>query len=375
MKKKPKVVTIFGTRPEAIKMAPVVLELAKRADEFDSQVCLTSQHDEMLKQVMDVFELKADHDLKIMKPNQDLFDVTIGVLDGIKKVITEVKPDLALVHGDTTTTFAASLACFYCNIPVGHVEAGLRTGDKRQPFPEEINRRLADAVCDVHYAPTETNRDALLAEGTPAGGIVITGNTVIDALLGIVPKAREVAPTIGGLENVDWNLNTILVTCHRRESFGDQMRGICEALKTIAERLPDANLIFPVHYNPNVRRPVNDVLGDVDRVYLIDPLEYLPFVYLMDRCHLVLTDSGGIQEEAPALDKPVLVMRNKTERMEVVDSGAALLVGTEGDKIVEQVISLYNDKETYAKMAAAKNPYGDGTASQKIADDILRRYS
>jgi UDP-N-acetylglucosamine 2-epimerase (non-hydrolysing) len=371
-KKKIRVLSIFGTRPEAIKMAPVVLELASRSDQFDSQVCITSQHKEMLQQVLDVFEIEPTYDLDLMKPNQDLFDITEGILSGIKGILNQAQPDMALVHGDTTTTFAAALACFYCGIPVGHVEAGLRTRDKRQPFPEEINRRLADVICDLHFAPTKVNQKNLLGDGAPPEGIVITGNTVVDALLGILPKARSLEPSITGLSEIDWNLRTILVTCHRRESFGEQIEGICRALKMIVTDLPDVNLVYPVHKNPNVLGPVTKILGDVDRIYLTEPLDYLPFIWLMERCHIVLTDSGGIQEEAPSLDKPVLVMRNKTERAEAVETGAVVLAGTSGERIVEEVKRLFSDPEAYDRMARAKNPYGDGKASQRIADAILK---
>lgn len=369
-----RVLSIFGTRPEAIKMAPVVKALDRRPEAFESVVCVTTQHREMLRQVLSVFEIQPHHDLDLMKPNQDLFDTTVGVLEGMKGVLRQVRPHVALVHGDTTTTFAASLACFYLGVPVGHVEAGLRTQDKRQPFPEEINRRLADAVCDVHYAPTADNARALLAEGTPEGGVVVTGNTVIDALLSVVPKVRAARPEIAGLDAVDWSKKTILVTCHRRESFGEQIEGIFQALKTIAERLPEVNVVYPVHRNPNVLGPATRILSGQPRVHLIEPVEYLPFVWLMDRAHLVLTDSGGIQEEAPSLDKPVLVMRNKTERGEAVATGAVRLVGTAPGPIVEAVERLVRDPADYERMARAENPYGDGKASERIADDLARRF-
>lgn len=369
-----RVLSIFGTRPEAIKMAPVVKELEARPDRFESLVCITSQHREMLQQVLDVFEIAPDHDLDLMKPNQDLFDITTGVLDGIKGVLAECQPQVALVHGDTTTTFAASLSCFYLGIPVGHVEAGLRTRDKRQPFPEEINRRLADAICELHFAPTEVNERNLLNDGIPADGIVITGNTVIDALLSVLPKARALEPTITGLEEIDWGLNTVLVTCHRRESFGDQLEEICDALRTIVGELPQVNLVYPVHRNPNVLGPVTRMLGDVERIYLTEPLDYLPFVWLMDRAKIVLTDSGGIQEEAPSLDKPVLVMRNKTERAEAVETGAVVLTGTSKERIIEEVVRLATDEEAYERMARATNPYGDGKASVRIADALAGRF-
>jgi UDP-N-acetylglucosamine 2-epimerase (non-hydrolysing) len=369
-----RVLTIFGTRPEAIKMAPVVKELARRPEQFESIVCVSTQHREMLRQVLEVFEIRPDHDLDLMRPNQDLFDISLGVIEGMKRILGLVTPDVALVHGDTTTTFAAALACFYCHVPVGHVEAGLRTKDKRQPFPEEINRRLADTLCDIHYAPTLTNRDALLAEGLPEGGVVVTGNTVIDALLNILPKARAGVPKIAGLEGIDWQLKPILVTCHRRESFGEQLEGIFLALKRIVETQPGVCVIYPVHRNPNVLGPATRILAGVPRIHLIDPLEYLPFVWLMDRAHLILTDSGGIQEEAPSLNKPVLVMRNKTERAEALETGAVRLVGTDPERIIAEVRRLIEDPAAYQKMACASNPYGDGRAAIRIADDLLERF-
>jgi UDP-N-acetylglucosamine 2-epimerase (non-hydrolysing) len=371
--KRVRVITIFGTRPEAIKMAPVVKELASRKESFESLVCVTTQHREMLRQVLEVFEIHPDHDLDTMIANQDLFDITGRVLSGMKRVLDEVKPDVALVHGDTTTTFAAALACFYRSVPVGHVEAGLRTKDKRQPFPEEINRRLADQICDIHYAPTTVNEKTLLGEGAPAEGIVITGNTVIDALLSILPKARAANPQLAGLEHVDWKQRMILVTCHRRESFGEQLEGIIRAFKTIVEQHPDACIVYPVHRNPNVLGPVTKMLTGVPRVHLIDPVEYLPFVWLMDRSHIILTDSGGIQEEAPSLDKPVLVMRNKTERGEAIETGAVRLVGTTPQRIIDEVGKLLTDPADYRKMASARNPYGDGHAAGRIADDLIKR--
>lgn len=369
-----RVATIFGTRPDAIKMAPVVHELARRPDRFDSRVCITSQHKEMLTQVLSAFEIKPDYDLDVMRPSQDLFDITLGVLSGMKRVLAEAKPDVALVHGDTTSCMAASLACFYANVPVGHVEAGLRTQDKRQPYPEEMNRRIADGVCDLHFAPTELNRRNLLAENIPEGGIVLTGNTVVDALLWSLPKARRLEPEIAGLERIDWSRRTILVTCHRRESFGHQLQEICRALRTLLEQFPDVNMIYPVHRNPNVVGPVTEMLSDTGRMFLIDPLDYLPFVWLMNRAHLVLTDSGGIQEEAPSLDKPVIVMRNKTERDEAIKTGAVVLAGTSAEQIVETTRRLLLDENAYETMAHATNPYGDGLASRRIADELERRF-
>jgi UDP-N-acetylglucosamine 2-epimerase (non-hydrolysing) len=369
-----RVLTIFGTRPDAIKMAPVVHELARRSDRFDSRVCITSQHKEMLAQVLDAFEIKPSFDLDVMRPNQDLFDITLGVLSGMKRVLAEANPDVALVHGDTTSCMAASLACFYASVPVGHVEAGLRTQDKRQPYPEEINRRIADGLCDLHFAPTELNRANLLAENLPPDGIVLTGNTVVDALLWSLPKARSMQPAIPGLERIDWSKRTILVTCHRRESFGDQLREICSALRALLDEFPDVNMIYPVHRNPNVVGPVTQMLSATGRMFLIDPLDYLPFVWLMDRAHLVLTDSGGIQEEAPSLDKPVIVMRNKTERDEAIKTGAVVLAGTSAQQIIDTTRRLLMDQQAYLSMARATNPYGDGLAARRIADELERRF-
>lgn len=369
-----RVLTIFGTRPDAIKMAPVVHELARRSDRFDARVCITSQHKEMLVQVLDAFEIKPDYDLDVMRPSQDLFDITLGVLTGMKRVLAEAKPDVALVHGDTTSCMAASLACFYSNVPIGHVEAGLRTQDKRQPYPEEINRRIADSLCDYHFAPTELNRTNLVKEDLPTGGIVLTGNTVVDALLWSLPKARKLQPKIKGLENIDWSKRTVLVTCHRRESFGDQLLEIGRALRTLLEEFPDVNMVYPVHRNPNVLGPMTEMLSGTGRMYLIDPLDYLPFVWLMDRAHLVLTDSGGIQEEAPSLDKPVIVMRNKTERNEAIESGAVALAGTSAEQIIATTRRLLTDQDAYDRMARSANPYGDGQAARRIADELERRF-
>ena len=328
----------------------------------------------MLRQVLDVFDVRPDFDLDVMKHNQTLFDITASVLIGMKGVYETCLPDIALVHGDTTTAMSASLAGFYCGVPVGHVEAGLRTNDKRQPFPEEVNRRLADAVCDLHFAPTDTNRRALLAEGISEGGIIVTGNTVVDALLSVVDRTRETPPELPGLEDVDWSLRTILVTCHRRESFGRQLEQICEALTTIVTEFPDVNIVYPIHKNPNVLGPMTAMLGSKSRVHLCEPLSYLPFVSVMDRCTMVLTDSGGVQEEAPSLDKPVVVMRNKTERGEAVETGAVILAGTDTDRIVGEVRRLLVDSAAYQRMASAANPYGDGKASRRIADALWRVY-
>jgi len=337
-------------------------------------VCLTGQHREMLHQVLDTFDLDWQHDLNLMRPDQDLFDITLGVMRGVGEVLADQRPDVALVHGDTTTTFAGALACFYAGVPVGHVEAGLRTNDKHQPFPEEINRRLGDAICDIYFAPTAATAANLRAEGYAADRILVTGNTVIDALLGILPKARTRPPTIEGLERVDWSRKTVLVTCHRRESFGAQLEGIAGVLRRICEEIEGVNVVLPMHRNPRVRGTLTRVLSEVPSCFLIEPQDYLPFVWLMDRAHVVLTDSGGVQEEAPSLDKPVLVLRNKTERTEAVATGAVKLTGTDPRQIFQHVQRLLTDPACYWEMAQAPNPYGDGKAAIRIANALHRNY-
>ena len=382
-----KIVLIFGTRPEAIKMAPVIKELEKHPAEFKTVVCVTAQHREMLDQVLDLFEIKPDYDLDIMKPGQDLFNVTCNVLQGLKKVLAAEQPDIVLVHGDTTTTMAASLAAFYCQIPVGHVEAGLRTHNKFSPFPEEINRQVTSRIADFHFAPTETARQNLLAESVNENTIFITGNTVIDALLMVVDKVRnkeirdkieaDLIARFPGLRNVlsshsTINSRLILVTGHRRENFGDGFESICQALKQIADQHADVEVIYPVHLNPNVQEPVNRILTGVPSVHLIEPLDYLPFVYLLDRASLIITDSGGVQEEAPSLGKPVLVMRKTTERPEAVAAGTVKLVGTSFEKIVGEATNLLTNPLEYKKMSRAHNPYGDGNACARIVEAIRR---
>ncbi len=382
-----KIVLIFGTRPEAIKMAPVIKELEKHPAEFKTVVCVTAQHREMLDQVLDLFEIKPDYDLDIMKPGQDLFNVTCNVLQGLKKVLAAEQPDIVLVHGDTTTTMAASLAAFYCQIPVGHVEAGLRTHNKFSPFPEEINRQVTSRIADFHFAPTETARQNLLAESVNENTIFITGNTVIDALLMVVDKVRnkeirdkieaDLIARFPGLRNVlsshsTINSRLILVTGHRRENFGDGFESICQALKQIADQHADVEVIYPVHLNPNVQEPVNRILTGVPSVHLIEPLDYLPFVYLLDRASLIITDSGGVQEEAPSLGKPVLVMRETTERPEAVAAGTVKLVGTSFEKIVGEATNLLTNPLEYKKMSRAHNPYGDGNACARIVEAIRR---
>lgn len=364
-----KVLTVFGTRPEAIKMAPLALQLA--ADErFDAKVCVTAQHREMLDQVLSLFELTPDFDLNIMKPGQDLNDVTCGILQGLKSVFEEFKPDIVLVHGDTATTFATTLAAYYQQIPVGHVEAGLRTGNLYSPWPEEGNRKLTGALAKLHFAPTDTSQQNLLNEGITPTDIHVTGNTVIDALLDVAHKldtnqalAQEQASRFPMLQA---GKRLILVTGHRRESFGGGFERICQALADTAKAHPDTQILYPVHLNPNVREPVNRLLAGIDNVHLIEPQDYLPFVYLMNRAHIILTDSGGIQEEAPSLGKPVLVMRDTTERPEAVSAGTVKLVGTDASTITEELTRLLTDEEAYNAMSYAHNPYGDGTACERI---------
>lgn len=363
-----RVLAAIGTRPEAIKMAPVVRALQARGDEFDVQVCLTAQHRELLDQVIRVFEVPVHYDLNLMAPNQTIFDITSKVLLGMKGVLEESKPDVLLVHGDTTTSFTAALAGYYLQIPVGHVEAGLRTYDKFAPFPEEMNRRLGDDLCDYHYAPTESACDNLLQEHIPADGIVITGNTVIDALLEIAARPFTFEDPL--LESLGQNKKLLLVTAHRRESFGAPFREMCRAIRELVESNVDLEAVYPVHPNPNVRQVTSEILADHDRIHLIDPLDYLPFVHLLKKAHIVLTDSGGIQEEAPSLGKPVLVMRDVTERPEAIEAGTAQLAGTTHAGILNAVQRLLDDDAAYAAMANQVNPYGDGKAAARIADHL-----
>lgn len=371
-----KVLSIFGTRPEAIKMAPVIKELEKRPDCFRSVVCVTAQHRQMLDQVLELFEIRPDYDLDIMKPGQDLFDVTCNVLTGLKPVLEKERPDIVLVHGDTTTTMAAALAAYYSRVRVGHVEAGLRTGDKYAPFPEEINRRVAGALTDLHFAPTEKSRSNLLAEGVPEASVSVTGNTVIDALLAVAARVENDGDLRRRFDQqfsfLDPARRLILVTGHRRENFGEGFEQICTALAEIAARSPDVEILYPVHLNPHVQEPVRRILGNSPQVHLIAPLDYLPFVYLMQRSYLIITDSGGVQEEAPSLGKPVLVMRDTTERPEALAAGTVKLVGTDRAKIVAEALLLLNDKGAYQAMGRAHNPYGDGQAAARIADVLGR---
>ena len=368
-----KILLVFGTRPEAIKMAPLVKEFQKDTEHFETKVCVTAQHRQMLDQVLEVFGITPDYDLNIMAPNQDLYDITAKVLLGLRKVLKDFRPDTVLVHGDTTTSMAASLAAFYMQIPVGHVEAGLRTYNMLSPWPEEMNRQVTDRICTYYFAPTEQSRANLLQENIDAKKIFITGNTVIDALLmavdiisttaGVKEKMakelQEKGYTVGDREY-------ILVTGHRRENFGDGFLHICKAIKELAALHPEMDIVYPVHLNPNVQKPVYELLSGLSNVYLISPLDYLPFIYAMQHSTLLLTDSGGVQEEAPSLGKPVLVMRDTTERPEAVVAGTVKLVGTDAEAIVSNVTALLQDKEMYKRMSETHNPYGDGQACERI---------
>jgi UDP-N-acetylglucosamine 2-epimerase (non-hydrolysing) len=369
-----KVMVVFGTRPEAIKMAPVVEALRSRPHAFHTQVCVTGQHRQMLDQVLKLFSIRPDFDLAVMKPGQDLFHITSSVLLGMREVLQTAKPDIVLVHGDTTTTMTAALAAFYERIPVGHVEAGLRTGNLQAPWPEEMNRRVASVFTRWHFAPTERARQNLLAEGCNPGTISVTGNTVIDAL----HQVRKLCETETGLQTemeaafpfLKSGLKTILVTGHRRENFGEGFESICNGLRSLVEAFPETQLVYPVHLNPNVREPVQRLLSvgpAKNRVHLIEPQDYLPFVYLMNTSHLIVTDSGGVQEEAPSLGKPVLVMRDTTERPEAVEAGTVRLVGANATRIVAEATTLLTNPAAYQTMSQANNPYGDGLAAGRIA--------
>lgn len=371
-----KILLVFGTRPEAIKMAPVYLELQKHPLDFETRICVTAQHREMLDQVLAVFGITPDIDLDLMKPGQNLTGITTAVLSGMAEVLLNEKPDIVLVHGDTTTTMATSLACFYADVAVGHVEAGLRTFDLQAPFPEEFNRQVTSKLSQWHFAPTSQSRENLLAEKILANQISVTGNTVIDALMWVVEqiesdqsKQEELINRISLLVPFDWQVEEyIVVTGHRRENFGDGFLQICEAIRELAESYPHLHFVYPVHFNPNVRGPVADILSGFANIHIIEPLEYEPFVYLLKHCFLVLTDSGGIQEEAPSLGKPVLVMRETTERPEAVEVGTVRLVGANKQKIVDGVAALLDDENLYRQMSHTHNPYGDGKACAKIVE-------
>lgn len=380
-----RVMLVFGTRPEAIKMAPLVQEFRKHPDQYETLVCVTGQHREMLDQVLNIFGIVPDYDLNIMKPGQDLYDVTARILSGMRDVLSEAKPEIVLVHGDTTTSMAVALAAFYRQIPVGHVEAGLRTHNIYSPWPEEMNRQITGRIATHHFSPTPLSRENLLREGIDKSRILITGNTVIDALYAVVNKIKNDVPlqlSLGkelkaagydtGRLAVEEGRHLVLITGHRRENFGDGFLHICQAIKTLSEKYPNVDFIYPMHLNPNVRKPIKEIFGEnrQSNLFFIEPLEYLSFVYLMEKSHIVLTDSGGIQEEAPGLGKPVLVMRDTTERPEALDAGTVKLVGTDYDKIVSEVSSLLDDTECYKRMSQAVNPYGDGKACARIVEYI-----
>lgn len=368
-----KVMTVFGTRPEAIKMAPLVKKL-EEAKDIKSIVCVTAQHREMLDQVLELFSIKPDYDLDIMKDRQTITGITTSVLKGIEDVIVKEKPDMILVHGDTTTTFAGSLAAFYQKVPVGHVEAGLRSGDKYSPYPEEINRSLTGRIASIHFSPTISNKDNLLKENIDEKDIIITGNTVIDALMMAIDKYYKFDDE--KLNNIDFdNKKVILLTSHRRENLGQPMINIFKAVKRTVEENKDVEIVFPVHLNPKVRELVKSVLGGLERVHLIEPLDYKPFVNLMAKCDIIMSDSGGIQEEAPSLGKPVIVLRKETERPEAVEAGTVKIVGTEETDVYESVNTLIKNKAEYDKMANAVNPYGDGKASDRIVEGILEYFN
>lgn len=373
---KKRVLLAFGTRPEAIKMAPLVRHL-QSGEAFDCGVCVTGQHRQMLDSVLGLFDIRADYDLNVMKRNQDLYDLSASIMLGMRDVLDQFRPDIVLVHGDTTTTMAASLAAFYRQIPVGHVEAGLRTGNLLSPWPEEANRKLTSVLTELHFAPTTQAQANLLGEGVREDRIVVTGNTVIDALL-MVRESLERNPQLrqsaeARLPPLATGRRIVLVTGHRRESFGEGFERMCSALAQVARRHPDVDVVYPVHLNPNVREPVQRLLSGIANVHLVEPLDYLPFVCLMDRAYLIVTDSGGIQEEAPSLNKPVLVMRDTTERREAIDSGAVRLVGTQERLIADSITELLDDSSAYRAMTGRSNPYGDGNASARI-EAALRDY-
>ncbi|MBQ5673138.1 MAG: UDP-N-acetylglucosamine 2-epimerase (non-hydrolyzing) [Phascolarctobacterium sp.] len=370
--KKLKLMTVFGTRPEAIKMCPLVLEMGKYPDYIEPIVAVTAQHREMLDQVLELFNIKPDYDLNIMASGQTLYDITTRALTGLKEVIEEAKPDMVLVHGDTTTTFAGALAAFYAQVPVGHVEAGLRTGNKYSPYPEEMNRKLTGSIADMHFAPTSTSKANLLKENVNPETILVTGNTVIDALQTTVKADYEFADAEFNKIFARGN-RLILMTTHRRENLGEPMRNVYKALRKVLETHADVEAIFPVHKNPKVREIVQEELGGLDRVHLIEPMDYEPFANLMGKVDIVLTDSGGIQEEAPALGKPVLVLRDTTERPEAVDAGTVKLIGTAYEDVLRETNLLLDDSAHYKKMAEAANPYGDGKACERIIRAILQK--
>ncbi|MBB6681989.1 UDP-N-acetylglucosamine 2-epimerase (non-hydrolyzing) [Aequorivita sp. 609] len=367
---------VFGTRPEAIKMAPLVKEFLKN-DNFETTVCVTAQHREMLDQVLEFFEIKPDYDLNLMRPNQNLYTLTASIIENMKPVLDELKPDYVYVHGDTTTSMAVGIAAFYSGAKICHVEAGLRTFNRQYPFPEEFNRQLTGKIADFHFSPTALSKNNLLAENTKEENILVTGNTVIDALLYGIEKVNAADFKDDEIENLktvlDFQKKIILVTGHRRENHGDGLIKICSALKTIAENNPDVEIIYPVHLNPNVKGPVNELLSGITNIYLVPPLAYPSFIWLMEKSYLIITDSGGIQEEAPSLGKPVLVTRTTTERPEAVEEGTVILLGTDTDRIVEESNKLLNNTEYYNEMSMLHNPYGDGKASERIVNFIEKK--
>ena len=369
-----KILIIFGTRPEAIKMAPLVKEFQKNSEVFDTKVCVTAQHREMLDQVLEFFEITPDYDLNLMKPGQNLYRITATIIESLKPILEEFNPDYVLVHGDTTTTMAGSIASFYSGAKVCHVEAGLRTNNKLSPFPEEINRQITGRICDYHFAPTQTSKSNLIKENISQDSILVTGNTVIDALIKSVEKVNEnPSQLIQDLSKKIGNLDVILVTGHRRENHGEGFNRICKAIKQIAEDNSSRLIIYPVHLNPKVQEPVNRILSSVENVILIDPLAYQDFIWLMNRSKIIITDSGGVQEEAPSLGKPVLLMRDTTERPEAVEAGTVILVGTNEDLIVSKTLDLLKNKEKFERMSKLHNPYGDGLASKRIVNFIKQK--
>ena len=364
-----KIMVIFGTRPEAIKLAPVIKEIEKNCNNLTNFVCVTAQHRDMLDQVLKIFEIVPDCDLNLMNPNQQLIDFSSKAIKNIGHLIKKENPDFVLVQGDTTTAFVASLAAFYHKIPIGHIEAGLRTNDKFNPFPEEINRRLISAVADLHFTPTQSSRENLLRENIPDSQIYVTGNSVIDALFWILKKNIEL--TAPCFEKIDFNKRIILVTVHRRESFGQYIEEICQGLVKLVKMRDGIEIVYPVHPNPNILQPVKKLVGEIPNIHLIPPLDYAVFISLMNKSHIILSDSGGIQEEAPSLGKPVLVLREVTERPEAVAAGTVKIIGRTSEKIVHEVCCLIDDQKEYNKMARAMNPYGDGRASQRIIQHII----
>jgi len=376
-----KILIVFGTRPEAIKMLPLVKEFQKYPQDISYSVCVTGQHRQMLDQVLELFQVTPDFDLNIMKPNQDLYDVTANILLGMRDVLKQVQPDVVLVHGDTTTTLAVSLSAFYAKVAVGHIEAGLRTWNLHSPWPEEANRQLTDVLADYYFAPTELSAANLKKEGRKASQIIVTGNTVIDALLDVLQKIKTTPgieqDVVAKIQSFGYRIQAqrkiVLITGHRRENFGDGFIRMADAIHQLAVKYPDVDFVYPVHLNPNVRAPIMGRLSNVSNVYLIEPLDYLPFVYLMSQSHIILTDSGGIQEEAPSLNKPVLVTRDTTERPEAVDAGTVKLVGTNVDVITREVSLLLDDESIYLQRSQMKNPYGDGQACQRVAQFLINQ--